>query len=84
MRGLFEICWPPPNTWHRATGGLNLNLSEILQLGQLWGSSTLVQVYNNLIGHTNDANVGHLVGNRNFYSNDYMVSGKHQQLEHPV
>ena len=44
----------------------------------------MVQVYNNLIKPTNDANVGQLVGNRNFYSNDYMVSGKHSQTEHPV
>jgi hypothetical protein len=37
------------------------------------------QVYNNFMKPTDDANVGHLVGNRNFYSNDYMVSGKNQQ-----
>jgi hypothetical protein len=35
----------------------------------------MVNVYHNLVKPTNDANAGHLVGNRNFYSNDYMVSG---------
>jgi hypothetical protein len=71
----------PLLTLYRATASLNLNLSEILQLGELWGSSTMVQVYNNLIEATNDANAGKLVGNRNFYNNDYMVSGSGR---HPV
>ena len=71
----------PPDTFLRATGSLNLNLSEVLQLGELWNSSILVQVYNSLIEPTKDANAGNLVGNRNFYNNDYMVSGEHRQLE---
>ncbi|KAI9512678.1 galactose mutarotase-like domain-containing protein [Russula earlei] len=33
----------------------------------------IVQVYNNLVEPTSDANAGRLIGNRNFYSNDYMV-----------
>jgi hypothetical protein len=56
--------------------GLNLNLLEILQLGKLWGSSSMVQVYNNFVEPTDDVNAGNLVGNRNFYNNDYMVGGK--------
>lgn len=75
MRGLSEIGKGPPDTFLRATGGINLNLSQILQLGELWGSPTMVQVYNNLIEPTDDANAGKLIGNRNFYNNDYMVSG---------
>jgi hypothetical protein len=58
----------------RPTSGLGLNLSEIRQLGKLWGSPTMIQVYNSLIEPTNDANAGKLIGNRNFYNNDYMVS----------
>ncbi|KAI9445284.1 polysaccharide lyase family 8 protein [Lactarius indigo] len=57
----------------QATGSLNLNLSEILQLGELWGSDTMIDVYNNLVEPTQDANSGRIVGNRMFYNNDYMV-----------
>ncbi|KAI0002105.1 polysaccharide lyase family 8 protein [Russula vinacea] len=57
----------------QATSSLNLNLSEVLQLGELWGLPAMVQVYNNLVKHTKDANAGKLIGNRNFYNNDYMV-----------
>lgn len=65
-------CWAALNK-RRATSGLKLNLSEILQLGKLWGSTSMIQAYNNFIEPTNDANAGNLVGNRNFYNNDYMV-----------
>jgi hypothetical protein len=34
----------------------------------------MIEVYDNLVEPTDDANAGKLVGNRNFYSNDYMVS----------
>ena len=34
----------------------------------------MVQIYNNFVEPTDDANAGNLVGNRNFYNNDYMVS----------
>ncbi|KAI0271375.1 polysaccharide lyase family 8 protein [Gloeopeniophorella convolvens] len=57
----------------QATGSLNLNLSEIQELGQLWNSSTITDVYNGLVKPTTDANAGNVIGNRNFYNNDYMV-----------
>jgi hypothetical protein len=44
----------------------------------------MVQLYHSLIEPTMDANVGNLIGNRNFYNNDYTVSGEHQPPEHPV
>jgi hypothetical protein len=84
VRRLFKIGKDPPDIFLRATGSLNLNLSEVLQLGELWNSPTMVQVYHNLIEPTMDANAGNLIGNRNFYNNDYMVSGEHQQPERPV
>lgn len=84
MRRLFKIGKDSLDNFLRATGSLNLNLSEVLQLGELWNSPTMVQVYHNLIEPTKDANAGNLTGNRNFYNNDYMVSGEHQQPEHPV
>jgi hypothetical protein len=68
----LEIRWAALNKC-RATSGLKLNLSAILQLGKLWGSTSMIQAYNNFIEPTNDANAGNLVGNRNFYNNDYMV-----------
>ncbi|KAH9969052.1 polysaccharide lyase family 8 protein [Russula dissimulans] len=58
---------------HQATDGLSLNLSELQQLGEQWSSPNMIEVYNNLVEPTNDANTGKIVGNRNFYSNDYMV-----------
>jgi hypothetical protein len=73
VRDLFKIRRGSPDTFLRATSGLNLNLSEVLQLGELWGLPSMVQVYNNLIEPTKDANAGKLTGNRNFYNNDYMV-----------
>jgi hypothetical protein len=84
VRRLFKIGKDPPDIFLRATSSLNLNLSEVLQLGKQWNSSTIVHVYNNLIEPTKDANAGNLTGNRNFYNSDYMVSGEHQQPEHPV
>jgi len=33
----------------------------------------MIEVYNNLVEPTNAANTGKIIGNRNFYSNDYMV-----------
>jgi hypothetical protein len=64
----------PERCYLRATSKLNVNLSEILQLGVLWGSSSIIEVYDNLMKSTSDANAGQLTGNRNFYNNDYMVS----------
>lgn len=58
----------------RPTANLNTNLSQILQLGQFWGSDTMIDVYNSLVEPTEDANSGGIIGNRNFYNNDYMVS----------
>ena len=84
MRRLFKIGKVPPDILLRATAGLKLNLSGVLQLGELWNSPTVVQVYHNLIEPTKDANAGNLIGNRNFYSNDYMVSREHQQPDYPV
>ncbi|KAI0304970.1 galactose mutarotase-like domain-containing protein [Russula brevipes] len=57
----------------QATSGLKIDLSDILRLGELWDSSTMVKVYRSLIEPTDDANAGKLIGNRYFYSNDYMV-----------
>ena len=69
---LLKICRAALNKC-RATSGLNLNLSKILQVGKLWGSTSMIQAYNNFVELTNDANAGNLVGNRIFYNNDYMV-----------
>lgn len=62
------------HTRFRATTGLNINITEIQNLGQLWNSASMINVYDALMKPTNDANAGALIGNRNFYNNDYMVS----------
>ena len=58
----------------RATGSINFNLTELIALGNVWNSDTLVNVGNSLNGSGNDANVGDIRGNKMFYTNDYMVS----------
>ncbi|KZT30416.1 polysaccharide lyase family 8 protein [Neolentinus lepideus HHB14362 ss-1] len=57
----------------QATGGINLNLTEILELGAAWNSTILQDVAHALSKNTNDANAGELYGNRMFYNNDYMA-----------
>ncbi|OBZ79298.1 Chondroitinase-AC, partial [Grifola frondosa] len=57
----------------QATGSININITEIQQLGEEWDSGNLTSVYNSLIANTTDANVGSINGNRMFYNNDYMV-----------
>ncbi|KAI0051679.1 polysaccharide lyase family 8 protein [Auriscalpium vulgare] len=61
----------------QATGSLNINLTEIQELGELWDSSTLTNAYHDLTKPTKDANAGEIHGNRNFWSNDYMVQRGH-------
>lgn len=57
----------------RATGSININITEIQQLGELWDSSTLTTVHDRLSSPSKDANVGGISGNRMFFANDYMV-----------
>ncbi|GJE86084.1 polysaccharide lyase family 8 protein [Phanerochaete sordida] len=57
----------------QATGSININITEIQQLGEEWGSDTLTTVYDRLSSPSDNANVGGLTGNRMFFANDYMV-----------
>jgi len=57
----------------RATGNINLNLTEIQQLGQDWSSQILVDFVDRLSRNVTSANAGQLEGNQMFYTNDYMV-----------
>ncbi|EKM61018.1 polysaccharide lyase family 8 protein [Phanerochaete carnosa HHB-10118-sp] len=57
----------------QATGSININITEVQQLGEEWDSDTLITVYGRLASPSNDANVGELTGNRMFFANDYMV-----------
>ncbi|KAF7335470.1 Polysaccharide lyase family 8 protein [Mycena venus] len=52
---------------------LELNLTQIQALGQLWGSSDITTLYNDLNANGTTVNPGPIVGNRMFYTNDYMV-----------
>lgn len=62
--------WP---FYHRATHNININLTEVLELGKLWSSASLINFANSLTPTTPNANAGNLVGNRMFYVEDYMV-----------
>ncbi|KAK0233202.1 polysaccharide lyase family 8 protein [Armillaria fumosa] len=58
---------------NQATASLKTNLTQIRVLGDLWNSSDITHVYEALEGTSKDANIGAIVGNRMFYTNDYMV-----------
>ena len=58
----------------RATGSIKINISQIQELGSLWGSDEIQSVYESLAANSSTANSGDIVGNRMFYNNDYMVS----------
>ncbi|PPR06899.1 hypothetical protein CVT24_011589 [Panaeolus cyanescens] len=57
----------------QATGSIKINLTEVLELGQLWDSKPIIEFSHSLSEASGNANAGSLVGNRMFYANDYMV-----------
>lgn len=69
---LFQFIFQSP-LYDRATGGIKINLTEVLQLGQEWSSQPLIEFANSLLNNSTNANAGNLVGNRMFYANDYMA-----------
>ncbi|KAG6827678.1 hypothetical protein H0H92_010809 [Tricholoma furcatifolium] len=54
------------------TSGIRINLDAVAELGSLWNSATLSNFASSLSAPSN-VNAGGLVGNRMFYTNDYMV-----------
>ncbi|KAG1783909.1 polysaccharide lyase family 8 protein [Suillus placidus] len=58
----------------QATGSINMNISEVQQLGEEWNSTVLLEFSSTLSANATDANVGELHGNRMFFANDYMVT----------
>jgi len=50
-----------------------MNIDKIRDLGQLWSSENLTDFANSLSQNSATANAGDLVGNRMFFTNDYMV-----------
>ncbi|KAJ7190753.1 polysaccharide lyase family 8 protein [Mycena pura] len=52
---------------------LELNLTQFDVLSQLWESDTITNVFNALNSPGTSVNPGSLVGNRMFYTNDYMI-----------
>ncbi|KAJ6615863.1 polysaccharide lyase family 8 protein [Mycena sp. CBHHK59/15] len=52
---------------------LEVNLTQIQVLGQLWDSDDITSFYNGLTDDGTSVNPGSVVGNRMFYANDYMV-----------
>ncbi|KAJ7629648.1 polysaccharide lyase family 8 protein [Mycena polygramma] len=52
---------------------LEVNLTQIQVLGQLWQSTDITNFYNDLATNGTTVNPGAVVGNRMFYANDYMV-----------
>lgn len=63
----------------RATGSIGFNITELLDLGHLWDSDTLISVGDSLNKPGDDANVGDIRGNKMFYTNDYLVSDQVSQ-----
>lgn len=46
---------------------------QVLELGQIWSSESLVTFAESLSETVTGANAGNLEGNRMFFTNDYMV-----------
>ncbi|KAF8686044.1 Polysaccharide lyase family 8, N terminal alpha-helical domain [Rhizoctonia solani] len=61
----------------RASANIQMNLTEIEELGVAWDQADLIDFASSLSG-TDDssANSGGLVGNRMFWNSDYMASGQ--------
>ncbi|KAG8899563.1 hypothetical protein FRC01_010469 [Tulasnella sp. 417] len=57
----------------QATAALNINFTQVQQLGEQWQDSNMTKVATSLLKTGGTANAGNLVGNRVFYDNDYMV-----------
>ncbi|KAG9018585.1 hypothetical protein FRB90_011307 [Tulasnella sp. 427] len=57
---------------YRATSGLGLDFKKVQDLGQQWADSPMTKVSAAVLSD-GTSNTGNLVGNRMFYSNDYMV-----------
>ncbi|KAJ8522569.1 hypothetical protein ONZ45_g911 [Pleurotus djamor] len=53
--------------------GLNVNLTRVMELGQGWGSQTLIKFSQRFSQTGSNANAATLFGNRMFYANDYLV-----------
>ncbi|KIO26601.1 polysaccharide lyase family 8 protein [Tulasnella calospora MUT 4182] len=60
---------------NQATANLKLNLSLVQELGEMWEASAITDATYCLLKNDtfSNANVNELVGNRMFWSNDYMV-----------
>ena len=69
---------------YRATGSININISQIQELGDLWDSDALEDVYESLASGSDDANAGDIVGNRMFFANDYMASLDRPDMVHTL
>ena len=50
---------------------------DVLNLGKQWSSDSLIGFASSLSEKTTSANAGNLIGNRMFYTSDYMVCGLH-------
>ncbi|KAJ2927182.1 hypothetical protein H1R20_g9933, partial [Candolleomyces eurysporus] len=60
---------------NQASGSIQMNLTTVLELGRLWASDILTRFATDLLPNSTSANSGNLIGNKFFYTNDYMVSG---------
>lgn len=69
----YCIFLPRCSSKRRATGGININLTQVASVGEQWDSNILTDFAQSLSKNISDANAGQLVGNRMFWSNDYMV-----------
>jgi len=57
----------------QASASINMNLTQVGILGQLWPSDMLNHFSSSLSTASSSANAGNLLGNRMFYDTDYMV-----------
>lgn len=60
---------------HRASASIQMNITTVLELGNLWSSTSLKNFAASLMPDPiTNANAGTLIGTKMFYANDYLVS----------
>nr|GAT56907.1 polysaccharide lyase family 8 protein [Mycena chlorophos] len=62
-----------PVSQKQEAANTELNITQFQVLGELWNSDNITSVFNALNSAGSSVTPGNLVGNRMFYTNDYMV-----------
>ncbi|KAF8638137.1 hypothetical protein AX16_010567 [Volvariella volvacea WC 439] len=62
-----------PSTDNQPTQNISMNITKVGELGRLWGNQALSSFASGYSQPLNNPNANQLVGNKMFFTNDYMV-----------